>query len=632
MRSAPQAMAKLIVQTGANAGTVFELTEAPMTIGREHDCDIHIPDEKVSRCHARIGCRDGQWSVTDLDSRNGTYVNGERTKERQLAPGDDVVLGQVHALFVAEDDTTHDLPPEDGSWVQPTIAETVVSDRIELLSRGRLTHDREQLEHTNEALITLFRYSNSTGQARSAPLLFEELDRAVKDAILPDRMVAIVVDPETGEQRPWFRDASAFDKKLSELPVSRSIIDFAFREQVSVLSHAPARDERFQNSPSIQINRIATAMCVPLRLGDSVMGVVYTDRLGDAQPFTRTDLELLTALAMPTVVALHTIRATEALHRERQVLEKEVRGQYAIVGESARIKELFDFIDSAAPLDTGVLLIGKSGTGKELVSRAIHYTGNRAKGPFEAVNCAALTESLLESELFGHVKGAFTGAHESRAGRFELAHHGTLFLDEIAEMPPTSQSKLLRVLETGDFRRVGDVRDRTSNARVIAATNQDIEELVREGRFRQDLYYRLNVLTCHLPPLREHIEDMGLLCDHFLEMFCRKCGKSRMELSEAAMERLREHPWPGNVRELRNLIERVVVLTNRQVIEPDDLHLELQSGGGADEVSPLTSLQDMERDHIQRVLEHTGGNKKETAGILGIDRSTLYAKIKTYQL
>jgi DNA-binding NtrC family response regulator len=335
---------------------------------------------------------------------------------------------------------------------------------------------------------------------------------------------------------------------------------------------------------------------------------------------------------MPTVVAVNNIRSAERLHRERQVLQREVRAQYQIIGKSPKILALFDFIEKAAPLDSGVLLIGESGTGKELVARAIHYSGSRAKGSFEAVNCAALTETLLESELFGHVKGAFTGAHEDRPGRFELAHRGTLFLDEIAEMPLSSQSKFLRVLEAGEFRRIGDVRDRFSNARVIAATNQDLQARVRDGKFRQDLFYRLNILTCQLPPLREHIEDLELLCAHFLDLFCRKCGKPALLLSPAAFDVLRQHPWRGNIRELRNCLERLVVLTNKQAIEPDDLPLELRAGPAPFAASPLSSLADVERDHIAQVLRYTSGNKKEAARILGIDRSTLYAKIKTYHL
>ncbi|MFP4055407.1 MAG: sigma 54-interacting transcriptional regulator [Candidatus Brocadiia bacterium] len=625
-------MAKLIVQSGASKGTIYELSDQPMTIGRDLDCDIHLPDAKVSRAHARVAREGDRWALTDLESRNGTLVNGARVDHHLLTSLDEVALGDVHLLFVDDEEARHELPPEDTAWVRPTIAETVVSSRIELLSRGRLTRSREELEHANEGLITLFRYSHAAPEARSVAQLLDQLAAAVEEAIAPDRVVPLLVDPESGERRPWIRETSTFERHLAKVPVSRSIIDFAFDERLSVLSHAPAEDERFRDSPSIQLNRIATAMCVPLRSGERLLGAIYVDRLGEGQPFTRTDLELLTALAMPTVVALTNIRSNEELHRERQVLEREVRSQYHIIGQDPKVLALFDFIEKAAPIDSGVLLMGESGTGKELVARAIHYTGPRAKGPFEAVNCAAVAETLLDSELFGHVKGAFTGATEDRPGRFELAHHGTLFLDEIAEMPPASQSKLLRVLETGEFRRVGDTRDRTSRARVIAATNQDLPALVEAKRFREDLFYRLNVLTCHLPPLREHVGDLELLCEHFLDLFSKKCGKPRIRLSDDALDALRRHPWPGNVRELRNVLERLVVLSTKETLEAEDVVPELRAGPASGEPSPMASLQDIEKEHIQRVLQHTQGNKKEAAEILGIDRSTLYAKIKTYRL
>ena len=625
-------MAKLIVQSGADKGAIYELSGDPTTLGRDLGCEVQVADGKVSRRHAQVAFEGGAWTISDLQSRNGTLVNGKPIGKHVLASLDEITLGDAHLLFVADEGERQELPPEDATWVRPTIAETIVSDRIELLKRGRVSHSREELEHVNEGLITLFRYSTVAADAKAVPQLLEALAKAVEEAIAPDRVVPILADPATGERRPWLRQSSAFDRKLAEVPVSRTIIEFAFTERLSVLSHAPAEDERFRDAPSIQLNRIATAMCVPLRSGDSLLGAIYADRLGAAQPFNRTDLELLTALAMPTVVALQNIRSTEELHRERQVLDREVRGQYHIIGESPKILALFDFIERAAPLDSGVLLIGESGTGKELVARAIHYTGPRARGPFEAVNCAALTETLLESELFGHVKGAFTGALDDRAGRFELAKDGTLFLDEIADMPLSSQAKLLRVLEAGEFRRVGDVRDRHSNARLIAATHQHLQRLVEENRFRQDLYYRLNILTCPLPPLREHIEDLERLCDHFLDFFCRKCGKPRLQLAPEALAVLRRYPWPGNVRELRNLLERLVVLSNKQVIGPEDLPPDVQAAPATGTPSPLTSLEKLEREHIIRVLGHVQGNKKEAARILGIDRSTLYAKLKTYHL
>jgi Nif-specific regulatory protein len=625
-------MAKLIVQSGPNKGAIYELSGDPVSLGRDIGCEIQVPDAKVSRRHAQLALEGTVWTLTDLESRNGTLVNAKPVAKQNLNPLDEITLGDVAFLFVTDEGERQELPPEDTAWIRPTIAETIVSDRIELLRRGRVSHSREDLEHVNEALVTLFRYSTAASDAKAVPQLFDMLVKAVDEAIGPDRVVPILTDATGGERKPWLRQDSAFDRKLAEVPVSRSIIDFAFKERLSVLSHAPSEDERFRNSPSIRVNRIATAMCVPLRSGETILGAVYTDRLGDAKPFTRTDLELLTALAMPTVVAINNIRFAEELHRERQVLEREVRGQYHIIGQSPKILALFDFIEKAAPLDSGVLLMGESGTGKELVARAIHYSGPRAKGPFEAINCAALTETLLESELFGHVKGAFTGAHEDRAGRFELAKDGTLFLDEISEMPPTSQSKLLRVLESGEFRRVGDVRDRHSNARLIAATNQNLPKLVEEKKFRQDLYFRLNILTCELPPLRDHTEDMEALCDHFLDYFCRKCGKPRFQLTPEAVDTLRKYPWPGNVRELRNVLERLVVLSKKQTIEPRDLPLDVASAPAARPISPGASLEAVERDHIERVLREVEGNKKEAARILGIDRSTLYAKLKAYHL
>jgi transcriptional regulator with GAF, ATPase, and Fis domain len=630
-------MTKLIVQKGAHKGAIYELSEKPITIGRDLSCDIQVLDAKVSRQHARVFREGDRWTVADLASRNGTLVNAKKVETQALASLDEISIGETTFLFVIDEEARFEFPPEDPAWIRPTIADTVVTDRMKLLSRGQVTHSPEELQRANEGLITLFRYSNTACEAKSLPQLFDALTDAVHEAIAPDRVVPILVAPGGKDWRPWLRQKSALDRRLAEVPVSRSIIEFAFQQGLSVLSHAPAEDDRFRQSPSVQLNRIATAMCVPLRSGEQLLGAIYADRIGGAssagtEPFTRTDLEILTALAMPTVVAVNNIRAAEDLHRECQVLEREVRGQYHIIGTSPKVLAVFDFIEKAAPLDSGVLLIGESGTGKELAARAIHYSGPRAKGPFEALNCAALTETLLESELFGHVKGAFTGALEDRAGRFDLAHRGTLFLDEIAEMSPTSQAKLLRVLETGEFRRVGDVRDRHSNARLIAATHQHLQRLVEENRFRQDLYYRLNILTCPLPPLREHIEDLERLCDHFLDFFCRKCGKPRLQLAPEALAVLRRYPWPGNVRELRNLLERLVVLSNKQVIGPEDLPPDVQAAPATGAPSPLTSLEKLEREHIIRVLGHVQGNKKEAARILGIDRSTLYAKLKTYHL
>ena len=401
----------------------------------------------------------------------------------------------------------------------------------------------------------------------------------------------------------------------------------------AVLSQSTAADRRFRDSPSITKSEIASALCVPLRIGKRLLGVIYLDRLGEGGNFTKGDLEFLAAGAMPLSVALENVEAWEEVSGEMLTLERHVKGEYDIVGDSQPMRDVFEFISKAAPTDAGVLIMGESGTGKELVARAIHYSSHRRGKPFEAVNCAALTTTLLESELFGHVKGAFTGAVEDKPGHFELADGGSIFLDEIGEMPDDSQTKLLRVLEQGEIRRVGDIRDRVVDVRVISATNKTLDEEVKAGRFRQDLFYRINVLKVELPPLRRRQDDIPILAHHFLRIFAEKCGKPKMSFHDDVMQVFLEYPWPGNVRELKNMVERMVVMGSSDVIGVNDVPMEVRAGTtsmAADGLASSTSLADVEKGHVIRVLESVGGNKKRTAEILGIDRSTLYAKLKQY--
>jgi two-component system response regulator HydG len=309
-----------------------------------------------------------------------------------------------------------------------------------------------------------------------------------------------------------------------------------------------------------------------------------------------------------------------------------------MLGDSAPMREVRRLVAQAAPAEAAVLVTGESGTGKELVARAIHAGSPRAQGPFEVVNCAALAESLIESELFGHAKGAFTGAAAERIGRFELADGGTLFLDEIGELSAGAQAKLLRVLEQGEFSRVGESLLRRVDVRVIAATNRDLEAEVRAKRFRQDLYYRLNVLRIALPPLCERGSDVGLLLDHFLAAAARRLGKPRLELEPAARQKLLGYLWPGNVRELRNLVERLAILSAAGKIALGDLPPEVSgaaSGSGAAGAAPAAAgaarkLDELVREHILAAVAAAGGNKTKAAELLGIDRSTLYARLKEY--
>ena len=330
---------------------------------------------------------------------------------------------------------------------------------------------------------------------------------------------------------------------------------------------------------------------------------------------------------------------SDLVDKEQQIeiFRRELSGEdsfHGIVGRDPRMQQVFDLIDGVARTDVPVVIYCESGTGKELVAKAIHDAGPRRERPFIKVNCAALNESLLESELFGHVKGAYTGAHRDRAGRFESAGDGDIFLDEIGDLPLATQVKLLRVLEEKVIERVGDHRPIPVRARIITATNRDLPELVAKGEFRQDLYYRINVIPIRIPPLRERREDMALLASHFFRRSQMKSGKRVRGISREAMDRILRHPWPGNVRELRSAFEYALVACKTDMIEPRDLPLESfgqpavclpgEVAGG--------SLDEIKRERLRKALEEAGGNRSEAARILGISRTSVWSQMKRYSI
>ncbi len=333
------------------------------------------------------------------------------------------------------------------------------------------------------------------------------------------------------------------------------------------------------------------------------------------------------------------------LKRENKSLKKELKTRYGfenIVGSSKAMQEVFSLVEKVADTDSTVLITGESGTGKELIAHAIHYASDRKDGPFIPVNCAAIPEELLESELFGHEKGAFTHAIKTRIGRFELANKGTIFLDEIGEMSPSLQVKLLRVLQERKFERVGGVKTISVDIRVVSATNQDLEIAVKEGRFREDLFYRLNVIPIHVPPLRERRSDIPLLAKHFLKKYC--SGKKRCVegITDEALDILTRYDWPGNVRELENIMERMVILANGKMITKDDLPYQiLEKAGGVpgqaipsdlefpeDGLSLSQAVSELEKRLILKALERTGGVKNRAAKLLKMNRTTLIEKMK----
>jgi Nif-specific regulatory protein len=356
--------------------------------------------------------------------------------------------------------------------------------------------------------------------------------------------------------------------------------------------------DRTRSREGIPRKREIAFICVPVRLGGEVVGVLTVDRVFSEEVSFDRDVRFLSIVSGSIAQAVRIgemVRAEkERLLEENRDLKAELKGRYRyenIVGSSDRMQEVFASVERVAGSAATVMLRGESGTGKELIARAIHYNSPRSKGPFHKLNCAALPEALLESELFGHEKGAFTGAVGEKKGRFELAHGGTLFLDEIGDIPPSFQVKMLRALQERQFERVGGTRTITVDVRLIAATNRDLEEAVREGAFREDLYYRLNVIPLFLPPLRERLEDMPLLIDFFLDRFNGRNGKA-VRLPAAVLDRLLRHSWPGNVRELENAVEHVVTMARGEKASEEDLPPYIRSGldgsrhGGASASTP----------------------------------------------
>jgi len=329
-------------------------------------------------------------------------------------------------------------------------------------------------------------------------------------------------------------------------------------------------------------------------------------------------------------VLIEKIISHKARERENIYLrqEKQERSRFeSLLGQSEVMQDIFNFIEDIAPTDSTVLISGETGTGKELAAKAVHATSHRCEGPFVAVNCGSLPEQLMESELFGYEQGAFTDAKQSKKGRLELANTGTLFLDEVGEIGPRMQIDLLRVLDEHSFTRLGGTRPIKADFRVIAASNRDLARAVREGAFREDLYYRLNVISLEMPPLRKHKEDIPLLADHFLSRFRQETNKEIDHISRQSLDLMMLYDWPGNVRELENAIERAVVVGKSKHLQPEDLPISRET-----EILGQGSLQEMEKAHILHVLKQNDWNISRSAKVLGIDRSTLYKKLQRYNL
>jgi Nif-specific regulatory protein len=476
----------------------------------------------------------------------------------------------------------------------------------------------------------LLRIATALNGWQSLEGLEREVLRLVLQSVPADRAAILAVDPETGATGAcygWRRSGDA-----GPVAVSQFVLEKVFKDQAALLgqfgegSPAPSR--------SVLSAGIQSLIAAPMLVGTAVVGVLYLDTLTGGTPLTEESLQFASAVAAMAAQPLESARRIDELQTEKQRLEADLGRGFDMIGDSPAMQRVYQSLERIAPRESTVLILGETGSGKELAARAIHRGSHRAKGPFVAINCAAIAENLLESELFGHERGAFTGAVAQKRGKLEMAHTGTLFLDEVGELPLSLQAKLLRALQEREFDRLGGTRPVSVDLRLVAATNRDLQALVSEGRFRSDLYYRLNVISLRMPPLRDRADDVVLLATYFLTRMLPSAGRAVRGFSPRAKTALRAYDWPGNVRELQNAIERAVVLGNSDWIEPDELAeeiVETEVSAGPSETYHAQVLA-AKQGILKAALAQSGGSYIEAARALGIHVKHLHRLMKTYGL
>ena len=490
----------------------------------------------------------------------------------------------------------------------------------------------QDLDQNQESLLdALLRISTVIDTLQDLDILLGKIMDIAVSAVGAERGFLILTD-DTG--RPSVRTArNMSDQNIQDVTkISNSIVRKVLKTGETVLIYDTESEGDLEGMHSIIMYQIRSVACVPLKIKERPIGAIYLDSIHHRSGFTKTSIPFLTIFANQAAIAIENARLYQQLREENRQLRKQAQKANdfdGIIGNSAKMKQVFDIMRSVLDSDATVLIQGESGTGKELVARAIHHHGLRRDKPFVALFCGSLPESLLESELFGHKKGAFTGAISDKKGLFEAADGGTLFLDEIGDISTKIQTQLLRVLQEGEVKRVGENHVRTVDVRIVAATNKDLQEQIREGLFREDLFYRLNVIDIHLPPLRERAEDVTLLAQHFVLKFAAKYRKDIHGFSPEGMDLISRYHWPGNVRELENKVEKAVVLAKGALIGPEDLQLSPSRNH-----RPLPSgvtVEQIVRQLVEQTLSETGGNVTRAAAQLGVSRRWIQYKQKQWK-
>jgi transcriptional regulator with GAF, ATPase, and Fis domain len=609
---------RLLAIAGSLTNTVRQLIDGQISIGRDETNQLCLLDSAVSRRHCAIEQVDGRYELVDLDSHNGTFVNGVPVGRKVVDHGDRIRIGTSEFVFL-----THEGEAFSNAKMRLSDASsksTLTTIRLEQQAIhptfgaevGRMARD----------LAALFRISSVINSIRDSELLQRELLRLIFEVVPADEGAVVLqsdLDEEANSICTWSRQPDS----TRNIEIQRDLVHRAIWERSAVFSNAASNANETDN-----------ILCVPLVAVERTIGVIYLTSRHPAPPFREDHIHFLDSVSRIAAVALENILALDALRSENQRLKRELNPASSLVGESRQLRQLEEFISRVAQSDSTVLIRGESGTGKEVVARSIHQSSPRNERPFVAINCAAIPETLLESELFGHEKGAYTGAIGMRKGKLEAADDGTLFLDEIGELAPPMQAKLLRVLQQKEFERVGGTHPVTFKARVLAATNKNLEQAIKSGEFRQDLYYRLNVVSVTVPPLREHREDISLLALYFAAKYAQKAKRPFKGISQEARTLLMNYSWPGNVRELENAIEHAIVLGLTEEILPEDLPegiLEEQSAELAG-ARYHDTLNQSKKELILNALRESKGSYPDAARILGVHPKYLHRLAKNLNL
>ena len=627
---------RLVVRDGPLKGSVYVLDNTDFSVGRNPSNRLAVSDPSLSRQHCVIASNGGHFEVRDLDSRNGTFVNGVPVHERVLADGDEIQIGNSLFLFLDEETPAAPSPAVRLDERSPLSGATVVlrGQDSRYFSAEKVATSPLPALRVARDLRALLKISTTISSVRKLEVLERQLMECIFE-VVPAARGAILL---TGDNPDEFASVFSWDRTsgaIGPFPVSGTVVRKVLQEKVGVLSADVMGDSTLGSAGSLLAAETRSLLAVPLTVFDRVLGLIYLDTADPKARLDQDHLELMTAVAAISAIALENARHVERLEDENSRLKAEINIEHNMVGESAPMRTVYRFVSRVAPTDSTVLITGESGTGKELVARAIHRNSPRAAKPFVAINCAALTETLLESELFGHEKGAFTGAVAQKRGKLEVAEGGTVFLDEMGELAPSLQAKLLRVLQEREFERVGGTRPIRIDIRVIAATNRDLGENAKSGTFRQDLYYRLNVVSIEMPPLRQRREDIPLLAAYFAARAGERSKRHVLGVAPEARACLMNYDWPGNVRELENAIERAVVLGLSDFILPEDLPeavLETEQPAGASIAQYHEAVAEAKKQVILRAVEQAGGSYTGAAKLLGVHPNYLHRLIRNMNL